>query len=47
MLRELRGALSLDWRSEGDIGEFASKPILDRDGIRVFGPIRGVKMVGS
>ena len=44
MLRELRGALSLDWRSEGGISEFRSKPIFDHDGIRIFGPIRGVKI---
>ena len=46
MLRELRGALSFEWRSEEGVREFASNPIFDRDGIKVFGPIRGVKVAG-
>lgn len=44
MLRELRGALSFDWRSETGAAEFASQPIFDRDGLKIFGPIRGAKM---
>jgi hypothetical protein len=46
MLRELRGALSFDGRSKSSVGKFASEPIFDRDGIKVFGPIRGVKAAG-
>lgn len=46
MLRELRGDLSFDWRSESGVGELASKPIFDHDGLKVFGPIRGVRMAG-
>lgn len=44
MLRELRGSLSFDWRSEGRVRKFASAPIFDNEGIKIFGPIRGAKV---
>ena len=44
MLRELRGDLSFDWRSEGGPDGFASPPIFEIDGVKFFGPIRGVRV---
>lgn len=46
MLRELRGDLSFDWRSEGGPNGFASPPIFEADGVKLFGPIRGVRVGG-
>jgi hypothetical protein len=43
ILRELRGDISFDWRSQGPEILPNSDPVFDEDGLRIFAPVRGVK----
>jgi hypothetical protein len=43
VLRELRGDISFDWRSQGPETLPNSYPVFDEDGLRIFTPFRGVK----
>jgi len=47
VLRELRGDIRLDkyWKSPG-ISTPTSEPIYDDEGLKIFAPIRGVKLEG-
>ncbi len=44
LLRELRGDISFDSRSQGPETRPSSDPVFDQDGLGVFAPLRGVKM---